>query len=328
MRKLMLALAICAMVPFGTQKAEANSLPGFTTVRDIVYAQPDGRELLATLYMPDTPGEEALRPGMVLIHGGGWMFGTRYQQAYYCRNFARQGYVVMTIQYRMMPKHPFPDCVHDAKAAVRWLRANAHAYRVDPDRIVAFGASAGGHIAAFLGVTNHTNGFEGTENLGPSSHVNAVISLYGAVDLTQYEDDSGGIATRISKAYIRDFAMRKAESLDGHHPLAHASPITYADEKSPPMVFVHGTKDRLVHFDQSRHFYAKLVSFGVPTDLITVRGKDHGFDYLFWKKRDDIFDKMLTFLEKHNQPALELLEDKRREKTKAKSAHTAKASGY
>ncbi len=316
------------MLAFATPNAEAERVPGFKTIRDIVYAQPDGRDLLATLYMPeDEPVDGRLRPGMVLVHGGGWMFGTRYQQAYYCRNFARQGYVVMTIQYRMMPRHPFPDCVHDAKAAVRWLRSNAGAYQVDPERIVAFGASAGGHIASFLAATTPEHGFEGTENLGPSSHVNAVISLYGAVDLTQYEDDSGGIATRISKAYIRDFAMRKAESLDGHHPLAHASPITYANKHTAPMLFVHGTKDRLVHFEKSLHFYAKLVSYGVPADLITVRGKDHGFDYLFWTKREQVFQKMTRFLELHNQPARELLEAPQLA-GKRKQNQTAKAAGF
>lgn len=116
------------------------------------------------MYVPDDDST-ALRPGIVLIHGGGWMLGTRYQQSWYCRNFARNGYVVMTIDYRLMPKCAFPDCLHDCKAAVRWLRLNAERYRIDPNHIITFGASAGGHLAALLATTEPGDGLEGGKRI-------------------------------------------------------------------------------------------------------------------------------------------------------------------
>ncbi|MCX5757482.1 MAG: alpha/beta hydrolase, partial [Candidatus Hydrogenedentes bacterium] len=120
-----------------------------------------------TLATPAARGV-APRPAVLLIHGGCWLFGTRHQLHWYTRHFAEQGYVVAAIQYRMMPKYRLPDCVEDCKAAVRWLRLHAAEYNIDPDRIVALGNSAGGHLAAMLGVTSPDDGFDGVENPGAS----------------------------------------------------------------------------------------------------------------------------------------------------------------
>jgi len=174
------------LLAIGITMATSAFAKEFRTERGIVFAEPDGRRLKATLYCPadhqfgDSEAVKAGRkplPGMVLIHGGGWIIGSRHQQAWYCRAFAKAGYVVMTIEYRMMPKYCFPECVYDCKAAVRWMRLRADWLGVDPSRIVAFGASAGGHLAAFLATTGPEDGFEGTENPGPSTEVSAVISL-------------------------------------------------------------------------------------------------------------------------------------------------------
>ena len=113
-------------------------------------------EVFAFYASPITIGEAkpgAKFPGVVLIHGGAWLFGTRYQLHWYGSRLARAGYVAASINYRMLPMYPFPYCIHDCKAAVRWLRLHADEYGIDPERIAAFGNSAGGHLAGLLATT-------------------------------------------------------------------------------------------------------------------------------------------------------------------------------
>ena len=268
----------------------------YRTERGKVYADLGDKKLHMTMYIPKDEGD-TLRPGIVLIHGGAWIFGTRYQQLWYCRHFARQGYVVMTIDYRLMPKYPFPDCLHDSKAAVRWMRLNAEKYRIDPERIVTFGASAGGHLAALLAATTPEDGFEGEINPGASSEVRAAISLYGAVDLTLYRDKPMlGPFGWATKRFMKDFVSRKSVG-SKETALEDASPITYASPATKPILFVHGTDDHFVHYEQSERFYKRLTELNVPTRLITVKNRDHGFDYVCLKQRKKIFEEMLTFYE-------------------------------
>jgi len=275
----------------------AMAATGYTTERGGVYADVGGTKLRMTMYLPNDGGE-GLRPGMVLIHGGGWVFGTRYQQAWYCRQFAKNGYVVMTIEYRLMPKHAFPDCLHDCKAAVRWLRLNAGRYRVDPDRIVTFGASAGGHLAALLAATSPGDGFEGEANPGARSDVRAAISLYGAVDLTQYRDHPiHGRLSATTERFFEEFTERTMGKRDGAA-LEAASPLTYAGPATRPIFFAHGTSDLLVHYRQSERFHDRLVSLGVPTELVTFPKRGHGFDYIHWGERRVVFGRMMAFLER------------------------------
>jgi len=264
--------------------------------RGEVYADPGGKKLHMTMYIPKDDGT-GLRPGIVVTHGGAWMLGTRYQQRWYCHQFARHGYVVMTIEYRLMPKYPFPNCLYDSKAAVRWMRLNANRYRIDPERIAAFGASAGGHLSALLAATTPEDGFEGECNPGASSEVRAAISLYGAVDLTMYRDKPmlgplGWVAKRFMKAFTSPKSVGTKEGA-----LKAASPITYARPSTKPILFVHGTKDHLVHYEQSVRFYERLKALNVPTRLISVKNRDHAFDFVYWKQRREIFEDMLTFYE-------------------------------
>lgn len=286
-------LAIAALLSAPMAHAGA-----YRTERGKVYADLGDRKLKMTLFLPEDD-DAALRPGIVLIHGGAWLFGTRYQQLWYCRHFARHGYVVMTIDYRLMPKHPFPDCLHDCKAAVRWMRLNAARYRVDPDRIFAFGASAGGHLASLLATTNSEDGFEGDANPGASSEIRAAISLYGAVDLTLYRDEPRfGVFGKMTKRFMKKFTAPESHDPDDAAVEA-ASPITYARPTSKPVLLVHGTDDILVHYEQSVRFHERLKELGVPTRLITAENRNHGFDYIHTKQRRKIFRDMLAFYEEH-----------------------------
>lgn len=266
--------------------------------RDIVYAEPDGERLLMT-FLERKDVNVPRRPGMVVIHGGGWYFGTRYQQLWYCHQFARQGFGVMTVQYRMMPRYPFPHCLEDCKAAVRYLRLHADDYRIDPGIVVAFGASAGGHLAAFLAVSRPEDGFEGVHNPGASSEVQAALSLYGAVDLRKYR----GTPQSTRFAFLKgDYVQRFAGDVGrqrGMDPLEAASPIGYIRPGVCPIYLVHGERDWAVHVQQSVDFHRRCVEEGVPTELLLFPNRDHGFDYVHWQERRQAFAGMMRFLNKH-----------------------------
>lgn len=274
---------------------------GYTKRKGIEYARPEGKPLRMTLYLPEDGGAR-MRPGMVLIHGGAWILGTRYQQAWYCRQFARAGFVVMTIDYRLMPRYAFPKCLHDCKAAVRWLRLHSAELDVDPTRIASFGASAGGHLAALLATTFPQDGLEGDENLGPASSINAAISLYGAVDLTCYRDlPSRGPLSGTTTRFMVDFSSREGFA-PSETTWEKASPISYVNSRTAPIFLVHGKKDFLVHFEQSRRMYARLCEAGVPSELIALDNRGHGFDYVHLRERRSIFRRMLAFLDRHLLP--------------------------
>src|SRR5437588_145823 len=146
--------------------------------QDLEYANPDNQYLQVNLARPKSG--ETKRPAVVCIHGGGFRAGDRKRWDGACKKLAERGYVAMTVTYRLAPKYQFPAAVNDVKAAVRWLRANAEKYQVDPDRIAALGDSAGGHLAQFLGVTGDVAQFEGDGgNGGQSSRVACVVNYYG-----------------------------------------------------------------------------------------------------------------------------------------------------
>ena len=270
----------------------------YQTRDGIVYAAPEGKALRLTMYQPVTTGT-ALRPAVVLIHGGAWKFGTRYEMSWYGRHFADRGYVAISIKYRMMMKYPFPKCIHDAKAAVRWLRLHAAEYHVDPNRIAALGESAGGQLATLLATTAGDPEFDGSDNLGPSSKIQAAISLYGATDLTYYKQPARAIDLwGFTPRYMGRF-VGEGKPNGGRDPFVVASPIDHASKDTAPTLFIHGTKDHLVPFAQSKAFDARLRRLGVPCELIAVKGRDHGFDHFHHKERRKLFGEMLEFLDRY-----------------------------
>lgn len=265
----------------------------------LVYSEPDGNRLRLTLYLPRDV-DPVPRPGIVLIHGGAWVFGTRHQLAPYGHRLAENGYVAATISYRMMPGHGFPDCLHDAKAAVRWMRSHAREYNIDPERIGVIGNSAGGHLATLLATTRPEDGLEGPQGaagLDVSSAVQACVSLYGVADLSYYRHPEGYIRLAgLTPVFMRNFVGQSVNSVKD--PYDSASPITYAHAGMCPVLFVHGTNDHQVPYAQAVSFCEQLRRLGVPTRLITVP-YGHAFDYFHLDARADVFKEMLVFLDEH-----------------------------
>ena len=183
-RCCLLALGL-ALIPAGAQAQGAPKVPETVVFETgIEYSNPEGQHLQLNIARPKT-GDGPF-PAVVCIHGGGFRAGKRESYDGLVLRLAERGYVALTVTYRLAPKHPFPAAVHDTKAAVRWLRANAQKYKVDPARVGVTGGSAGGHLAQFLGVTAGVGEFEGDGgNAAQSSAVTCVVNVYGPSDFTK-----------------------------------------------------------------------------------------------------------------------------------------------
>lgn len=235
---------------------------------DVEYANPDNQHLQMNIARPKGDGPF---PAVMCIHGGGFRAGTRDGYDGLIRKFAERGYVAATITYRLAPKYPFPAAVYDVKAGVRWLRAKAAKYHIDPERIGVTGGSAGGHLAQFLGVTAGVKMFEGDEgNLDQSSVVACVVNYYGPSDFTKSYGKSVDAAEVLPL-----FLGGNLEQARQKHILA--SPLYWVTPTAAPTLCVHGTKDQYVAYEQAVWMVDKLLNAGVEAELVTIQGARHGF---------------------------------------------------
>jgi acetyl esterase/lipase len=261
--------------------------------RDVVFGKGGGRDLKLDLFLPRQG--DGLRPGIVFIHGGGWQGGNRRAFARQAAYLADKGYVGACIEYRLSGEATFPAAVEDCKAAVRWLRGQASTYRVDPKRIAVCGGSAGGHLAALLGVTAGVKALEGNGgNSEFSSRVNVVVAFNGVFDL-EAGGKSAGAQSPIRKFLGGTFAEKPEV-------YRSASPVTYVGRDSPPHLFLHGTADKTVSIQQSRSMQKRLQAAGVQAELHEAEGAGHGF-FNRPPHYEPTLKRMEAFLDKHLRPA-------------------------
>lgn len=236
---------------------------------DVEYSNPDGQPLQLDLARPKK-GKGPF-PAVLCIHGGGFRAGRRQGYDELCIGLAREGYVAATVTYRLAPRHQFPAAVHDVKAAVRWLRAHAGEYRIDPERIGVTGDSAGGHLAQFLGVTGDVREFEGSGgNGGYSSRVQCVVNYYGPSDLTQSYGKSVDAAEVLPL-----FLGGNLDQERRRHILA--SPLYWVSPDDAPTLCLHGTEDPYVAFEQAEWLVERLHAATVEAKLLRFEGAGHGF---------------------------------------------------
>jgi acetyl esterase/lipase len=284
-----MARGLLVVAAFGMLAPAARtqeSRPNVLVERNIVFAKVGDKELKLDLSMP--ADKEGPFPAIVCIHGGGWVGGDRHQMALTAGVLAARGYVAITPDYRLAPGDRFPAPIEDCKAAVRWLRANAKTYKIDPQHIGAMGFSAGGHLACLLGVTERGDGLEGNGgNAEESSRVQAVVSFFGPTDLTRpvFHKDA---QTNNLAPLLGGTLQQKAEAY------RRASPIRYVRKGAPPFLFLHGTEDKIVPPEQSKDMAARLKEVGAAARVVTVEGEGHG-----WRgeKLLQSVEQMLTFFD-------------------------------
>lgn len=235
--------------------------------KNIEYGKVGDRPLVLNLAKPKELSEPA--PAIVCIHGGGWAAGDKTMFDGLIRELANQGYVAVTVGYRFAPQDPFPAQVEDCKCAVRWLRKNAAELKIDPQRVGAVGASAGGHLAMMLGVMDTADGLEGSGGWpDESSKVQAVVAYFGPTNLVgEYPVASRGI--------VKNFIGGTLEEKKDEY--VRASPITYVDKSDAPLLIFQGTKDILVPYDQAFQMADALTKVGVPGRIEILLGQSHGW---------------------------------------------------
>ena len=237
--------------------------------KGIEYANPDDQHLQLNLARPKT-GDGPF-PAIVCIHGGGFRAGKRESYDGLIVRLAEQGYVAITVTYRLAPKYQFPAAVHDTKAAVRWVRANAAKYKIDPSRIGTTGGSAGGHLAQFLGVTAGVKEFEGDAgNPAESSAVACVVNVYGPSDFTKSYGKSVD-AAEVLPLFLGG-NLEKARKLH-----LKASPLYWVTPVAAPTLCIHGTLDKYVAHEQAVWLVDKMNAAGAEAELLTLEGAGHGF---------------------------------------------------
>ena len=241
--------------------------PDVKLERDVVYATPGGESLALDIATPASGGKH---PAILCIHGGGFRAGNRAGYVPVCIRLAQHGYVAATVTYRLAPKSPFPAAVQDVKEAVRWMRANAAKYGIDSDHIGVTGQSAGGTLVLMLGLTANVPEFEAGGNLNQSSKVQCVVGYYGATDFTRSYGHSVDAAEVLPLYLGGDVEHARAAHI-------RSSPLYWVTPDAAPVLSIHGTKDRYVEFAQSLWLKEKMDAVGVPFELETMEGADHGF---------------------------------------------------
>jgi len=233
--------------------------------KDIEFANPGGFSLTLDAWVPEGKGPF---PTVIIVHGGGFEAGdkTTYVPPLF-EPLTKGGFAWFTINYRLAPKHPFPAAVEDCESAVRWVKKNAAAYKVDTRRIALMGESAGGHIVAFSGA-----------KFTRETRVNAVVPFYGPHDLVARAEQEGKVNRNIQQF------LALPEPLDdaARAKLREASPITYVNRRMPPFLMIHGTEDKPVPYDQSVRMCAAMKKVGVKCEIFTVEGAPHGIGA--WEK--------------------------------------------
>ena len=262
-----LAVVLGAASAAQAQRPQVRLPEGAKAHRDLEYVKGGHERQRLDLYFPEQA--DGPLPVIVWVHGGAWLGGSK-EGGGPALPFVRKGYAVASINYRLSQHARFPAQIEDCKAAIRWLRANAKQYNLDPDRFGAWGSSAGGHLVALLGTSGDVKDLEGSEGTqGQSSRVQAVVDWFGPTDVTRMGGSHDGPDSPEAKLLGGPVQENKEKA-------ARANPITYVSKDDPPFLIMHGDKDPTVPFSQSELLLEALNKAGVDATFVPVKGARHG----------------------------------------------------
>jgi acetyl esterase/lipase len=294
-----LSAAMPAKTTSSTVTPAPSSLPGpdpsklGTVEKDVTYGIAGNVSLKMDIYYPKTAS--VALPVAMYVHGGGWTGGDKAAGAGVNEipEMIKRGYLVAAINYRLAPQYRFPAMIEDVKCAVRFLRAKASTFGLDPGSIGVWGGSAGGHLVALLGTTDAGAGMEGTDGYpNQSSRVQAVVDFFGPADLNIFFQRYQGTLMK------EVFGAPDANS----DKLKVASPVTYISRDDPPFLIIHGDKDTVVPLSQSQILYDRMVAGGVTAVLVIVKNAGHGFvpaGGVISPSRSEITNTVADFFDKY-----------------------------
>jgi len=295
----------CSQVNVNEQNATQTKNSSQARITTHVFATPDGNPLSLDIYRSQTGSTDNALPTIVYLHGGAWMFGTRTGTPDLQRFFADEGFIMVSIDYRLTPDIQFPSNLEDVRTSIRWLRKNAESLGIDADRIGLWGTSAGGHLASLAGLVPQGK-YEGEEHLDYSSKVACVLDAYGPTQLNMHDQhiaqEKHKLDTVIPEVDALPNPARQAlmgglrppprESENPESPnslllgavpstvperVKAANPITYVHKDAPEFLIIHGLADDRVPHTQSVLLYEALANAGANVTLRLGHGLPHTF---------------------------------------------------
>lgn len=292
MRRTWRALA-CGIVAIASLRA-AGAAEGDRTrriVRDLEFARIGATRLALDLYLP----ADVERPQLVVwVHGGAWRSGSRASMP--LGRLVDQGYAVASVDYRLTPVAPFPAQAYDIKGAIRFLRAEQTRLGVDAERIAIAGDSAGGHLAALVGVSGGVAELEGDVggHREQSSAVQAIVDFFGPTNLTTIlaQSTPHGLGVRIPALQL----LLGGQPEDKPELATLASPVTHVDAGDPPLLLIHGDQDPQVPINQAHELQGRFEACKLPVEFHVVHGGAHGGDVYFDETRTKL---VKAFLDRH-----------------------------
>ncbi len=267
-----------------------GQIAGVQAHRDLVYVEGGHERNKLDLFLPEKA--EGPLPLIIWVHGGGWQNGSKDGCPPLRAGYVAQGYAVASINYRLSGHAVFPAQIDDCKAAIRWLRAHAKEYSLDPQRFGVWGSSAGGHLVALIGTSGDVKEFDVGANLDQSSRVQAVCDYYGPTDFTVF------VTTPGYESHATD-ASPEAKLIGGavmqnKDKAARVNPITYVSKGDPAFLIVHGDKDPTVPINQSQLLFDALKQSEVSVHFHTIHGAGHGGPGFSGKNIDDMVSQFFA----------------------------------
>jgi acetyl esterase/lipase len=283
--RLLLLASVTLMTSLG-MAAEPRVL------RDVEYARAPEQALLLDLYLPEKTATPP--PLLIYVHGGAWRSGTKTDVP--IDPLLKKGFAIASVEYRLTPVAPFPANIHDLKSSIRFLRAKATDYGYDPKRFIIVGSSAGGHLAALVGVSNGHKELEGKlgEFTNQPSDVQAIVSLYGASNLQTIlkQSSSRGLEVRVPALQL----LLGGQPDDKPALAKLASPVAHVDKNDPPLLLIHGDQDSQMPIQQSYELQEAYEKLKLPVQFEVIHGGVHGGVEFYDEKRMSLVEK---FLRKH-----------------------------